>query len=383
MTWLDRFRRQPPETRASATDVLVQAIQTAAAGISTGNASAIAALEVASGMWSRAFAAATVKPQTLATRAITPAILSSIGRQLVMRGQSLHALMVERGQVRLDPIGYWEIRGNSPNEDDWIVRCEFYGPTGSYSRIISHKNVVNCRYSCLPSQPSRGLSPMDFAAATGKLAGNIEQRLSDEAGGPSGYLIPVPEDPGGENTESDSLSDLKSDLTNLKGKTGLVESSAGGWGDPGSKPRKDFMPSRFGLDPPRATDKPEKRCGRFGPGLQSHTAFPCADQLRWHSTERELSAMGESGLYPYREDGSCRVLKSPGCRDQFRVGSAARGRRHRKVSSCEVTRRDRGSFSRASVTTVWPSGPRRCLETTEHPANGQSGIGPRRWIGIC
>ena len=200
----------------------------------------------------RAFAAAIISPQTLTTRAITPAIMASIGRQLVMRGQSLHALMVERGQVRLDPIGYWDIKGDSPNEDDWIVRAQFYGPTGSYSRIISHKNVVNCRYSCLPSQPSRGLSPMDFAAATGKLAGNIEQRLSDEAGGPSGYLIPVPEDPGGENTESDSLSDLKSDLAILQGKTGLVESSAGGWGDPGAKPKKDFMPSRFGIDPPEA-----------------------------------------------------------------------------------------------------------------------------------
>ena len=252
MSWLDRFRKQPPETRASATDVLVSAIQTAAAGISTENASAIAALEVAAGMWSRAFAAAIVKPQTLETRAITPAIMASIGRQLVMRGQSLHALMVERGQVRLDPIGYWDIKGDSPNEDDWIVRAQFYGPTGSYSRIISHKNIVNCRYSCLPSQPSRGLSPMDFAAATGKLAGSIEQRLSDEAGGPSGYLIPVPEDPGGENKESDNLSDLRSDLTNLKGRVGLVESSAGGGAILRRSPKKDFMPSRFGIDPPEA-----------------------------------------------------------------------------------------------------------------------------------
>ena len=245
MSWLQRFRQQP-ETRANATDVLVSAIQTAAAGISTGDSSAIAALECAAGMWSRAFAAATVQPDTLATRAITPAVMSSIGRQLIMRGQSLHALMVERGKIRLDPVGYWDIRGSSPNENLWAVRCEFYGPTGSQSRIMSHKNIVNCRYACLPSQPSRGLSPMDFAAATGRLAGSIEQRLSEEAGGPSGYLIPVPEDPGGENTEDDALSDLRADLANLKGKTGLVESAMGGWGDPGAKPKKDFLPSRFG-----------------------------------------------------------------------------------------------------------------------------------------
>ena len=231
----------------------MSAIQASAAGISTENASAIAALEVAAGMWSRAFASAIVKPETIATRAITPAIMASIGRQLITRGQSLHALRVERGQVRLDPVGYWDIRGSSPDEDSWAVNCEFYGPTGSYSKILSHRNVVNCRYSCLPSQPSRGLSPMDFAAATGKLAGNIEQRLSDEAGGPSGYLIPVPEDPGGENKESDNLSDLRSDLTNLKGRVGLVETLAGKAGvTPARSRKKTSCLLRFGIDPPEA-----------------------------------------------------------------------------------------------------------------------------------
>ena len=151
------------------------------------------------------------------------------------------------GSIRLG-IGIFE--AILPTKMTGLCAANSTGRPGSYSRIISHKNVVNCRYSCLPSQPSKGLSPMDFAASTGRLAGSIEQRLSDEAGGPSGYLIPVPEDPGGENKESDSLSDLKSDLTKLKGKTGLVESSQGGWGDAGSKPKRDFEPSRFGISPP-------------------------------------------------------------------------------------------------------------------------------------
>ena len=361
MSWLDRFRKQPPETRASATDVLVSAIQTAAAGISTENASAIAALEVAAGMWSRAFAAATVKPQTLATRAITPAIMASIGRQLVMRGQSLHALMVERGQVRLDPIGYWDIKGDSPNEDDWIVRAQLYGPTGSYSRIISHKNIVNCRYSCLPSQPSRGLSPMDFAAATGKLAGSIEQRLSDEAGGPSGYLIPVPEDPGGENKESDNLSDLRSDLTNLKGRVGLVESSAGGWGDPGAKPKKDFMPSRFGIDPPEAVVSLRNDVAVSVLSCQSHTADPFQASVAERTvTEQHRESLYrrwiQSGIAPTGRIVAAEFSRVLDVEISFDWSSLARQRCYRKKSRCPGSLEDRGRFSGYGFAVGWPAG---------------------------
>ena len=162
----------------------------------------------------------------------------------------MHALRVGRGEVWLDPVAYWDFKGSTPNENEWVARCDFYGPSGSYSRIMSHKNIVNCRYATLPAQPSKGLSPMAFASATSRLAGGIEARLAAESAGPTGYLIAVPEDPGGEDTDGDPLSDLRADLAGLKGKTGLVETSAGGWGDQGSKPKRDFEPTRFGVSPP-------------------------------------------------------------------------------------------------------------------------------------
>ena len=239
MSWLDRFRKQPPETRASATDVLVSAIQASAAGVSTENASAIAAIEVAAGMWSRAFAAATVKPQTLETRAITPAIMASIGRQLVMRGQSLHALMVERGQVRLDPIGYWDIKGDSPNEDDWIVSRSILRA----DRIIQPDNLSQ-EHSELPLFLSSLLSRhgaylqwtsrLQLESWRGISSKDCQTRLEVRRG----ISFPCQKILEGKIKSRITWADLRSDLTNLKGRVGLVESSAGGWGDPGARPKK-------------------------------------------------------------------------------------------------------------------------------------------------
>ena len=75
-------------------------------------ATAVAAVEIAAGVWSRALALATVTPQTDRTRAITPAILELAGRTLARRGQVVFdlevdaggalALIAVRGVVRLD-----------------------------------------------------------------------------------------------------------------------------------------------------------------------------------------------------------------------------------------------------------------------------------------
>ena len=90
------------ETRASEpfTDAVVSAI-VANAGGTTGDPGATAAVETASGLWERAFAAAVVSPSNARTRALTPALLGMIGRQLVRRGEALFVIGVDGGEVRL------------------------------------------------------------------------------------------------------------------------------------------------------------------------------------------------------------------------------------------------------------------------------------------
>ena len=61
-------------------------------------ATAVAAVEIAAGLWSRALALATVTPQNARTRAITPAILELAGRSLARRGQVVFDLEVRRGR---------------------------------------------------------------------------------------------------------------------------------------------------------------------------------------------------------------------------------------------------------------------------------------------
>ena len=100
------------ETRASYSDAVVAAILSQASGTAAaGDPGAIAALETSAGLYSRAFASATVKPDNFRTAPITPALLALIARNLIRRGESLHLIEVEGGAIRLSPVGTWDISG--------------------------------------------------------------------------------------------------------------------------------------------------------------------------------------------------------------------------------------------------------------------------------
>ena len=67
-----------PEIRSSYTELALAAQFATAAG-TTSSVRALAALEVASGLWSRALATATVEPASAALAGLTPSVLSDIG----------------------------------------------------------------------------------------------------------------------------------------------------------------------------------------------------------------------------------------------------------------------------------------------------------------
>ena len=90
---------------AGFTDSIVQALLNQAAGGTTADASATAALEAAAGQYARAFAVAEVTPATPATAALTPALLALMARDLIRRGEFVHAIEVGRDGVRLLPAG--------------------------------------------------------------------------------------------------------------------------------------------------------------------------------------------------------------------------------------------------------------------------------------
>ena len=218
------------------TDALVAAIVARAGGASVGEPNAIAALEVAAGLWSRAFASAELDP---AIPAVTSTFLASVGRELVRRGESLWAIDVRRGEIELRPAGSWDIAGGS-HPASWRYRLDLFSPSGSETRIYPSASVLHFRYASDPERPWHGISPLGYARLSGKLAANLELRLGEEAGARVGYLLPVPAD-GGDGSTADPLASLKADLGALAGGFGEGRAAA---------PLADWRVQRMGANPP-------------------------------------------------------------------------------------------------------------------------------------
>ena len=109
-------------------------------------------------------------------------------------------------------------------------------------------------YATDPIRPWRGVSPLGWAAVTGALAGAVEASLRDETGGPVGSIMPVPEGqtPGAEDAAEgvDPLAPLTAAIRAAAGRILVMETTAGGYGDKGSAPMRDWKAERFGPAPP-------------------------------------------------------------------------------------------------------------------------------------
>ena len=259
------FSRQKEEVRESQpfTDALVAAIGASAAGSTVADPGAIGALEAASGLYAAAFASARLTPDV---PVLTPAVRALMARNLIRRGEDIHLIDIESGIVRLFPVGSWDVRGGW-QESSWFVRADLFGPSGNITRFVPHSMVCHTRYSVDSSRPWFGLSPMAWARHTGALAGNLELRLGEETGGPTGFVIPVPEpetpEGGDDDPTVDPLVAIATAIKALKGSTHLVPSTASGWsGDVADRPMQDWKPSRIGADPPVALSSLRTEAGR-------------------------------------------------------------------------------------------------------------------------
>ena len=242
------FSKREPEKRQSIpfTDAVVAALTAQAGGTAVGDASAIAALEAAVALYSRSFAAVKLTP---AVPALSPSIMALIARNLIRRGEDVHQLIVKRGKVRLQPIGSWDVRGG-PRETDWWYRVDEFGPSGNLTHFVPGAAVLHCRYSVDSARPWYGISPLGWARSTGVLAANLETRLGEEAGGPVGHVLPIPQD-GGDGSDDDPLANFKTDLAAAKGRTILAETTSSAWGEgKAAAPLSDYQAKRFGADVP-------------------------------------------------------------------------------------------------------------------------------------
>ena len=75
--------------------------------------------------------------------------------------------------------------------------------------------------------------------------GHVEAALRDEASGPRGSVIAMPEG-------TKAQAGLKAGFASLKGGLALPESTAGGSGDRAQSPQRDWRVERLGANPPAA-----------------------------------------------------------------------------------------------------------------------------------
>ncbi len=226
-----------PETRAGYTDAIVQALLQEATG-STPSVSSLGVVEACAGLWSRSFASATITPVNAATMALTPAVLETIGRRLLLAGECLFEIMVEDGMVKLVEASNWEIEERGA----WLYRADFSTPEGTYNRTLTADRILHPRIGASSKRPWQGESPIPIATA--RLGAEIETKLTQEVGGPVGNVLPLP--------HKGSVTQLQADIEKLAGRTVLVESTAGGYGDKESAPKMDWLPRRIGADPPES-----------------------------------------------------------------------------------------------------------------------------------
>ena len=227
-----------PETRAGYTDAIAQALLQEATGSSTASVASLGVTEACAGLWGRSFASATITPSNMATAALTPAVLEAIGRRLLLHGEAVYEIAVDGDAVKLIEAASWEIE----ERGQWLYRADFATPEGTYTRALTADRILHPRIGASSKRPWQGQSPIP--SATAKLAAQLETKLTQEVGGPVGNVLPLP--------HKGSVTQLQGDTDKLAGRTVLVESTAGGFGDEKAAPRMDWMTRRIGANPPES-----------------------------------------------------------------------------------------------------------------------------------
>ena len=250
-------RRERRSAGGGYSDAVVAAVE-AQASAKVADVSSTAAIEAAAGALSRAFAAAEVVGAGWVRDAVDPVWLAQVGRSLIREGASLSVVsMAGSGAVDLVPAAFWnfealDVRG-AELERDWNARVTTYGPSSSYTRLLPREQLIFVRWGTSPGTRYRGQGPTSWAHLTARLHGEAERSLADEAGGPLAQLLPVPQDGGDDDDETDPLAALKIDIAKARGKALLVETVAAGWGEGKvAAPNRDWQSVRLGPQPPEA-----------------------------------------------------------------------------------------------------------------------------------
>ena len=168
-----------------------------------------AAVESACGLLGRGLSTARVRG--LRTEALTPALLSHIGRKMIIDGESLHVIEVINGKIELLPAANFDVSGSSMNPDSWLYRCDVFSPGGVQSLTRSSEGVVHIMWSYDGGSPWRGIGPLARGRLTSGLLAALEGSLLAQAESPTGQIVAVPASGTSDDEATDPLSSLKTE----------------------------------------------------------------------------------------------------------------------------------------------------------------------------
>ena len=189
----------------------------------SGESAHAAAEATVAGIIGRAFAVAEVRGPAAF---LFPAdVMVTIGRELVLHGESVWTR--ENGALR------WHANYNYTKTGDY-----FFDDT----KTTATRDTVFHPMYAIDRVSMRGLSPIGGATRIRDLLRQSESGIEQESTASSGYFLPTP-------LKGDKLTGFGAAIKNLKGKMGLVETTAGGWGDKQNAPKSDYEQRRFGFDP--------------------------------------------------------------------------------------------------------------------------------------
>ena len=189
--------------------------------------------------------------------ALTPEIMGDALDRLGIEGEYVALIdFDDAGEISLVEATTTVVRGLSTDLAQAVYDLCIPTPSGTIQRTVLGSGVVHLRYAIDPHAPWRGIGPLQRARATAEAIGGGEQRIAEELGSAVGFVIPVPQAPGGDDDDDDTadpLAPLAADLAEAKGATLLVESTSSGWGDgPVARPMAEWAARRIGADPPAA-----------------------------------------------------------------------------------------------------------------------------------
>ena len=252
------WRKTPtPEKRSGQgfSDTIIAGILSQTGGAASSGVVTTGVVEQCAQAYATAFEACTVHASDMVKKVLTPSLLGNVARTIVSTGSAMYLIEIVSGEIKLRPVGSWDISGGGTDPSGWMVRADTYSPSSTDTVYTSYNSVLHFLHHYNPSRPWLGLSGMDTASTTAGLAANLETRLKQEASAASGAFLPWPSSPSDEDADDDAATPgpmvaLQQDVSKAQGKLVIVETVNSGHGDKQSAPAKDLVQSRFGFDAP-------------------------------------------------------------------------------------------------------------------------------------